>query len=186
MAKKKSTRKAAKRATRASTRKAAKRAAKKSTRKVAKKPARKAAAKGATALKTQPHAGSVNAFLDAIEDDRRRADCKALVKLMRRATSAAPKLWGPTIVGFGSYHYRYASGREGDWFLAGFSPRKRDLTVYVMAGFSGYAPLMKRLGPHKTGKACLYLKGLDEVDVGVLEELVTRSVAHVRSLHAGD
>lgn len=135
--------------------------------------------------KTKPTAASVSAFLGAIEDPERRADCKALARLMRRATGKTPKMWGPSIVGYGSYHYRYASGREGDWMLTGFSPRKRDLTVYVMSGFPRHAALMKKLGKFKTGKSCLYLTRLADVDQEVLEELVRASAEHVARTQQG-
>ena len=116
--------------------------------------------------------------------EERRADCRRLSEILARATGAEPRMWGPSIVGFGEYHYRYESGREGDWFLAGFSPRKRDLTVYVVAGFDRYPELMSRLGRHKTGKSCLYLRSLADVDEAVLEELVRESAAHVARQHA--
>jgi hypothetical protein len=135
-------------------------------------------------MKTAPTAASVKAFIDAIPDEDRRRDCRAVMKIMRAATGASPKMWGPSIVGYGRYHYRYDSGREGDWFLAGFSPRKQDLTVYIMSGFPQHAGLMKRLGKHKTGSSCLYLKRLDDVDLGLLEELVRRSVAAVKKRYA--
>lgn len=134
----------------------------------------------ADAPKTRPTGASVRAFLDAIDDPERRADAKALAKLMRRVTGKAPRMWGPSIVGYGSTHYRYASGREGDWFVAGFSPRKQDLTVYGMSAFPRQAALLKELGKHKTGKSCLYIKRLADVDTAVLEELVRRSVEHTR------
>lgn len=130
-------------------------------------------------LKTRKTNASPKAFLDSIEDDTRRKDCAALVRIMKRVTKAQPRMWGPSIVGFGSYHYVYESGREGDWFLTGFSPRKRDLTVYIMAGFDRYDALMKKLGRHATGKSCLYLKRLDDVDLDVLEELIEASVEHL-------
>ena len=132
------------------------------------------------ANKTGPTDASVDAFLRGVEDPGRRADCRALLEVMREATGEEPRMWGPSIVGFGSYHYVYESGREGDWFLSGFSPRKRDLTVYVMSGFKRYEALMERLGKHRTGKSCLYLKRLSDVDLDVLRELVTGSVEHVR------
>jgi len=134
-----------------------------------------------SAPKTVPTNASVSAFLNAIEDPDRRRDCKAVAKMLKRVTGAKPKMWGPSIVGYGSYHYRYASGREGDWPLAGFSPRKNDLTLYVMSGFEGSKGLLKKLGKHKTGKACLYLKRLADVDMDVLEELVTKSVERKRA-----
>lgn len=135
-------------------------------------------------LKTKPHSGSVDAFLEAVPDETKREDCFVLRRLMEKVTGAEARLWGPSIVGFGSYHYRYESGREGDWFLAGFSPRKRDLTVYVMAGFSRYGELLGKLGKHKTGKSCLYVKRLADVDLGVLEELIASSVEHVRKSYS--
>lgn len=127
-------------------------------------------------LKTKKNDASVAAFLDAVEDDRRRSDAKAVLKIMKRVTRKQPKMWGDSIVGFGSYHYEYASGREGDWPLTGFSPRKQALSLYIMSGFKDYQPLLKKLGKFKTGKACLYVKKLEDVDVDVLEELIRRSV----------
>jgi len=99
---------------------------------------------------------------------------------MKRVTRSRPKMWGGAIVGYGQHHYKYESGREGDWFLAGFSPRKQALTLYIMPGFSSYGPLMKKLGKYKTGKSCLYIKKLEDVNLEVLEELVSRSVEHMR------
>ena len=131
-------------------------------------------------LKTRPNDASVEELLGQVEDPARRRDCQELVEIMRRVTGEEPKMWGPSIVGFGSYHYRYASGREGDWMAVGFSPRKRDLTLYIMAGFSRYGELLERLGKHKHGKSCLYVQRLDDVDREVLEELVSESVAYVR------
>jgi hypothetical protein len=130
-------------------------------------------------LKTQKTNASVTAFLKSVADDDRRKDCQTLVRIMKRAVGAEPKMWGSSIVGFGHYHYKYASGREGDWFLTGFSPRKQDLTLYIMAGFDRYDALMGKLGKHKTGKSCLYLKRLADVDVAVLEELISASVKHM-------
>ena len=129
-------------------------------------------------LKTKPTAQSVEGFLATVPEER-RADCATLLALLRRVTGEEPRMWGPSMVGFGSYHYRYESGREGDWFVAGFSPRKKELTVYVMAGFDGFEELLGRLGRHKVGKSCLYLRSLADVDLAVLEELVRRSVAEV-------
>lgn len=130
-------------------------------------------------LKTRPTDDSVEGFLNSVEDDRKREDAFALLRLMREATGEEAVMWGDSIVGFGSYHYRYASGREGDWFLAGFSPRKRNLTLYIMAGFDEYDDLLERLGKFKTGKSCLYLNRLSDVDDQVLRELVRRSAEHV-------
>lgn len=131
--------------------------------------------------KTQPTRADVDAFLDAIADPQRREDCRKVRALMEDATGAPAQMWGPTIVGFGRYHYRYASGREGDWMLIGFSPRRNDLTLYIMPGFDRYESLMARLGKHKTGKSCLYLKRLADVDMAVLEQLVRESVAAMAS-----
>ena len=131
--------------------------------------------------KTKKTDAGVEAFLDAVADPRRREDARAVLALMKRITGEEPKMWGPSIVGFGSYTYTYASGRTGDWPIAGFSPRKQALTLYVMPGFEKDADLMKRLGKHKTGKSCLYLNRLADVDAGVLEELVRRSVERMRN-----
>jgi hypothetical protein len=131
-----------------------------------------------SALKTQPSEASVEDFLATVAADR-RGDCDTLLALLRRVTGEAPRMWGPSMVGFGSYHYRYASGREGDWFVTGFSPRKKDLTVYLMAGFEGFEELLGRLGRHKVGKSCLYLRSLADVDLTVLEELARGSADEV-------
>jgi hypothetical protein len=132
-------------------------------------------------LKTKLNDASVEDFLNSIEDEQKRDDCFAVLKLMKQVTKAEPKMWGSSIVGFGSYHYKYASGREADWMLAGFSPRKQNLTLYIMAGFDNYDALLARLGQHSTGKSCLYIKRLADVDTGVLKELVTQSVAHMKA-----
>ena len=131
-------------------------------------------------MKTQPTQASVKEFIDGIESDQKRADSRTLLKMMREITGKRPKMWGPSIVGFGKYHYKYASGREGDWFLAGFSPRKQALTVYIMSGFPKHAELMKKLGTYKTGKSCLYIKSLDDVDEVVLKKLIDASVRDMR------
>jgi hypothetical protein len=133
-------------------------------------------------LKTQPTNFSVEAFLDSAGAER-RPDCDRLIEMMSRATGAPPVMWGDAIVGFGKYHYRYKSGREADWFLTGFSPRKKDLTLYIIAGFDRYAELMGRLGKHRIGKSCLYIKRLADIDMSILEELVTASVAHMKRTH---
>lgn len=131
-------------------------------------------------LKTKPTEQSVTVFLDSIEDEKRREDSYAILALMREITGAEPRMWGDSIVGFGNYHYKYASGREGDWFLAGFSPRKRNLALYIMAGLGGYDELLARLGKYKTGKSCLYINKTEDVDMGVLRDLVQQSVEHMR------
>ncbi len=135
-------------------------------------------------LKTKRTARSVEGFLRGVEDDERQKDCRALVALMKQATGAQPEMWGPSIVGFGSYHYKYASGREADWFVAGFSPRKQNLTLYIMSGFKGAEGLLQKLGKHTTGSSCLYIKSLADVDNAALRKLVERSVAEVRKRNA--
>ena len=130
--------------------------------------------------KTVPTEASVQAYLDAIDDPSRRADCDRLVELMQRVTGEPPAMWGPSIVGFGSYHYVYDSGREGDMCLTGFSSRKSALSIYVISGFEDRSELMERLGTYKTGKSCLYVKRLEDVDLDVLEALVRDSVAELR------
>jgi Domain of unknown function (DU1801) len=125
----------------------------------------------------RPTAADVDAFLDAVPDERRRADARTLCSLLAEVTGEPPVLWGTSIVGFGTYHYRYESGHEGDSALVGFSPRKTALVVYLVGGFEDrHGKLLERLGPHKTGKGCLYLKRLADVDLDVLRELVERSV----------
>jgi len=130
-------------------------------------------------LKTKVTDKSVKDFLDSVTDERKRQDSYQILKLMERVTGSQPKMWGDSIVGFGTYHYRYASGREGDWLLTGFSPRKQNLTLYIMAGFDEYEGLLNRLGKYKTGKSCLYINRLADVDLSVLEELIRRSVDHM-------
>lgn len=122
--------------------------------------------------RTRPTAADVDAFLAAVADERRRTDAQALATLMAEATGAAPVMWGSSIVGFGTYHYRYAGGREGDWPPVGFSPRKQALTVYLAEGFDRHAELLARIGPVTTGKGCLYIKRLDAVDTDALRDLV--------------
>jgi hypothetical protein len=135
-------------------------------------------------LKTRPTDASVDDFIAAVEGEERRDDCRALVEIMRRVTGEEPVMWGPSIVGFGSYHYRYASGREGDWMLAGFSPRKRELTVYVMAGFEGAEKTLAKLGKHRASSgSCLYIKRLSDIDPSVLEDLIRGSVEHLKKTY---
>jgi len=121
----------------------------------------------------------VSAFLDTIGDPLRGEDCRTLIRILRRATGTKPEMWGTGTVGFGRYHYRYASGREGDWFKVGFAPRPKKLTIYFMSGFVGYDDLLSKLGRHTRGKSCLYLRRLSDVDLDVLERLVDRCVAHL-------
>jgi len=134
--------------------------------------------------KTRPTEQDVDAFLDAIKDAGKREDCQALAGLMREVTGAEPRMWGASIVGFGSYHYRYATRREGDAPLTGFSPRKQNLTLYLSYGLEGYTDLLQNLGKHKLGKACLYIKRLADVDQAVLRELVRRSVDDLARMNA--
>lgn len=131
--------------------------------------------------KTKPTKLNVAAFIDALTDQTRRADARALVKLMQRAAGETPKMWGPAIIGFGRYHYTYDSGREGDMPLIGFSPRKGATVLYNVTGFSDSEALLAKLGKHTTGKACLYIKKLANVDQKVLEALVVKSVAAMRA-----
>ena len=127
-------------------------------------------------LKTKKTAASVKDFLNSVPDERKRKDSFAILKLMQEVTGTKPAMWGPSIVGFGKYHYKYASGHEGDAPLAGFSPRKQALTLYITAGFDGYGELLGKLGKYKTGKACLYINKLEDVDLATLKEMVRRSV----------
>ena len=131
-------------------------------------------------LKTKVNDASVAKFLEGVADERKRRDCFALVELMRKITKEEPKMWGASIVGFGTYHYKYASGREGDWFATGFAPRKQDLTIYLLTGFVAPAELMAKLGKHKTGVSCLYVKSLDDVHMPTLKTLITDSVKSMK------
>lgn len=135
-------------------------------------------------LKTKPTNEDVDAFINSIADAQKRQDSQAILALMQEVTGAEPQMWGDSIVGFGSYHYKYASGREGDWFLTGFAPRKQNLTLYIMAGFEQYDTLLARLGKYKTGKSCLYLKRLADVDPDTLRELVRQSAAHMAATNS--
>lgn len=132
-------------------------------------------------LKTKQTGASVAEFLGGIEDKQQRSDARKLSAMMRAATGSRAKMWGTSIVGFGRYHYKYASGREGDWPIVGYSPRKQNLSIYIMAGFSNYDKLMAKLGKFKTGKSCLYVKRLEDVDEGVLRKLIDKSVQYMRS-----
>jgi hypothetical protein len=133
------------------------------------------------ANKTRPTGASVTAFMAAISDRRMRADAKKVAAMMRRATCRRARMWGPSIVGYGSYRYRYASGREGDSMITGFSPRKQALAIYIMPGFSRFDALMSKLGKYKTGKSCLYIRRLADVDETVLEQLIEESVEYMRA-----
>ena len=130
--------------------------------------------------KTQENDASVQDFLNGIAHKRRREDGLVVHEIMQRVTGTKPRMWGASIVGYGRYHYKYESGREGAWFLTGFSPRKQALTVYIMPGFREYEDLMAALGKHKTGKSCLYINRLDDIDLAVLEQLIRLSVARMK------
>jgi hypothetical protein len=130
--------------------------------------------------KTKPTGVSVEKHIAALANEEQRRDARALVALMRQVTEQEPQMWGPSIVGFGSYHYKYASGHEGDSALAGFASRKSEFAVYIVAGFEGQEDLLAKLGKHRTAKACLYIKRVADVDLNVLEKLVARSVAETK------
>jgi hypothetical protein len=132
-------------------------------------------------LKTRPTGTSLATFLANVPDPQRRADCRSLAALMKKATGARAVIWGSSIVGFGTYHYRYASGHEGDWPVVGFAPRKNELTVYIVAGFDRMGDLLARLGPHRTGKSCLYVKRLSDLDQAALAQIIDRSVEAMAS-----
>ena len=131
-------------------------------------------------LKTKVTQASVKDFLNQIPEEERRSDCFAIAKIMQEVTGEKPKMWGPSIVGFGTYHYKYASGREGDWPITGFSPRKKDLTLYIMMGFEKHPELMTQLGKHSTGKSCLYIKRLSDIHVPTLKKLIKESVKQLK------
>ena len=133
--------------------------------------------------KTKATEASVQSYFSAIEDETRRKDCETLAKLMSKATQQQPQMWGSSIVGFGSYHYKYESGREGDSCLIGFSSRKTDITVYLTASVIGQEPLLSKLGKHKVGKGCLYMRKLSDVDLKVLEHLIVGAVAERKRDH---
>lgn len=130
--------------------------------------------------KTKPNKASVAAFIKGIEDKQKRSDVKKVVAMMREATGSRARMWGTNIVGFGRYHYKYDSGREGDFMITGFSPRKQALTLYVIPGFRHFESLMSKLGKYKTGKSCLYIRRLSDVDEKVLRQLIVGSVKYMR------
>ncbi len=135
-------------------------------------------------LKTVPTDKSVADYLNAIENEQVRKDCWAVVELMRKATRAEPKMWGSSIVGFGTYHYVYASGREADWMLTSFSPRKQNITLYIMGGFEEYDRLIASLGKCTRGKGCIYIKRLSDIDIPTLERLIQESVSRLINTYA--
>jgi uncharacterized protein DUF1801 len=127
-------------------------------------------------LKTKKTNASVEKFLNSVADEQRRNDCFQLVGIMKTATKSEPAMWGKSIVGFGRHQYTYTSGRALEWFQVGFSPRKQDLTLYIMPGVERYPELMKKLGKHKTGRSCLYIKKLEDLDLPTLKQLIKQSV----------
>ena len=131
--------------------------------------------------KTKKTEASVKEFLNQIEDEQRKKDCMHLSEIMKELTGAEPRMWGGSIVGFGDYHYKYASGREGDWFLCGFSPRKQNLSIYLMGYLEFYEDILKDLGKHKHGKGCLYINKLSDVDEEVLRKLVETTIERLKS-----
>ncbi len=131
-------------------------------------------------LKTKMNESDIVAFLNGVDNEERRKDCFILLELFEKWTNEMPKMWGASIIGFGSYHYKYDSGREGDWFLTGFSPRKQNLTIYITAGFQEYDEIMKNLGKYSTGSSCLYVKKLSDIDIEKLKTLVEKSVAYMK------
>lgn len=131
--------------------------------------------------KTKPTDLVVEDFIDSIEEETKRDDCRELISIMSELTRSEPVMWGNSIVGFGQYHYKYASGREGDFMLLGFSPRKTSLTLYFMDGFDKYAKLLSELGKYKTGKSCLYIKKLDDINRDKLREMIILSVSHLKN-----
>ena len=136
-------------------------------------------------LKTQKNDASVEDFLNSVEDEKRRKDSFAVLGLMREVTGEEPAMWGANLIGYGSYRYRYASGHEGEWPVTGFSPRKQSLTLYIMSGFEQYESLLKNLGKYRTGKSCLYVDKLDDINLEILRALVKQSVAHMKEIYGG-
>lgn len=135
-------------------------------------------------LKTQENDASVDDYLNSVEDEKKRAASFQIKELMEVVTGEEARMWGDSIVGFGHYRYHYASGREGEWMLTGFAPRKRNLTLYIMSGFDEYDDLLQKLGKHSTGKSCLYINKLEDIDLDVLRELVNKSVQHMKETNA--
>lgn len=135
-------------------------------------------------LKTQENDASVDDYLNSVEDEKKRAASFQIKELMEAVTGEEARMWGDSIVGFGHYRYQYASGREGEWMLTGFAPRKRNLTLYIMSGFDEYDDLLAKLGKHSTGKSCLYINKLEDIDLDVLRELVDKSVQHMKETNA--
>lgn len=134
-----------------------------------------------TTLKTKKNDSNVEDFLNSVSDEKKKSDSFKILNLMQEITQEKPFMYGTSIVGFGAFNVTYASGRESNWFQAGFSPRKQALTLYIMDGFDNYQALLESLGKHKTGKSCLYIKNLDDVDFKVLTQLISESVQHLKN-----
>lgn len=135
-------------------------------------------------MKTKKNEKDIIDFLNRVENEVRKNDCFQLLDLMKQWTNETPNMWGESMIGFGSYHYKYESGREGDWFLTGFSPRKQNLTIYISPGFSEYDELMKELGKYKTGSSCLYAKRLSDIDTDILKIIVLKSIDDIKKRYA--
>lgn len=136
-------------------------------------------------IKTKQTKQSVEKFLNAIDDESRRKDCFKVLDMMKKITKEKPVIWGNGVIGFGTYHYKSKSGQEGDWFMTGFSPRKQNLTIYIIAGFKQYPDLLKKLGKYKiSGGSCLYLNKLSDIDLSVLNKLVTESVKYMKKTYS--
>jgi uncharacterized protein DUF1801 len=133
-------------------------------------------------LKTKPTGASVEKFINQVSDETRREDCFRVAKMMEEITGEKPKMWGPSIVGFGSFHFKYGSGREGDWPIAAFSPRKQNLTIYIMPGLAWYSDLLQQLGKHRSAKSCLYIKRLSDVHVPTLKKLIRASIKTMKQI----
>jgi hypothetical protein len=140
----------------------------------------------AKAPKTQKNSASVKDFLNSVEDNKKREDAFKVLEMMKEATGLEPQMWGSSIVGFGSYHYKYASGQEGDWPMTGFSPRKTSLTLYIMSGFNDYKKDMDKLGKYKTGASCLYIKKLEDVDIDLLKKIIKKDFENMRQKYEVD
>lgn len=131
-------------------------------------------------LKTKENDGSVTKYLDGVENEGKRKDSYTLLQLMEKITGEQPKMWGTSIIGYGQYHYKYATGREGDWFRVGFSPRKQNISLYLMCGVEENKDLLQKLGKYKTGKSCLYVNKLADVNMQVLEQLIKKSLTQLK------
>lgn len=134
-------------------------------------------------LKTKENDQDVNAYIDSVEDPVKREDCKTTLAIMEEITGKKAKMWGDSIIGFGRYHYKYKSGREGDWLVTGFAPRKQNFTIYIMPGFSSLQKKLGKLGKHKTSVSCLYIKKLEVVDLDILKTIIQKSVKEMNKLY---